>query len=196
MQSTKDKILSAVLTHIKEGNNLEQITISKIANEAEIGKSTVYEHFASKEEMIAETYQYLLNTYDSILSADHEDMHFKEAFIEQMKRVLTVMKDAKQLMGAIMNFDQEIFVGYGKQIEQTAIAIRTKIRERFRSIIMIGVIEGVITPKIPPNPHMGSVIQALVSGLSFQYVNHAIEIEESALYELIYHQVLIAIQNS
>lgn len=196
MQSTKDKILSAVLSHIKEGNNLEHMTISKIANEAEIGKSTVYEHFSSKEEMISETYQYLLDHYDSILTADHQKMNFKDAFIEQIRRVLMVMKDARQIMSAIMNFDQETFVSYGKHLEQSAETIRLKIQERFKSIIYLGVIEGIITPKNPPNPHIGSVIQAIVSGLLFQYVNGAIKIDENDLYELIYHQVLLAIKDS
>ena len=196
MQSTKDKILSAVISHIKGGNNLEHMTISKIANEAEIGKSTVYEHFSSKEEMISETYQYLLDHYDSILSADHQKMGFKDAFIEQIRRVLMVMKDAKQIMSAIMNFDQETFVSYGKHLEKSAESIRLKIQERFKSIIYVGAIEGIISPKMPPNPHIGSVIQAIVSGLLFQYVNGAIEIEEDDLCELIYHQVLLAIKDS
>jgi AcrR family transcriptional regulator len=60
MISTKNKILNAVVSHIKDGDNPKQITISMIAAEAEIGKSTVYEHFSSKEDMVSETYFYLL----------------------------------------------------------------------------------------------------------------------------------------
>ncbi len=189
MQSTKDKILSAVLSHIKEGDNLEQITISKIANEAEIGKSTVYEHFSSKEDMILETYHFLLDEYDHILSADSNFTDFKGAFIEQIKRVLFVMKDAKIIMNAIMNFDQESFLSYGKQLESCTNDIRDKMRVRFEIIIRMGITEGIIKPK-PPRPHIGKVIQAIISGLLFQYVNGAIDIEENDLFELIYENTL------
>ena len=193
MQSTKDKILSAVLAHIKEGTQLDHITISKIANEAEIGKSTVYEYFNSKEDMILETYHYLFDYYDLILTADSEHMDFKSAFIEQIKRVLFVMKDAKLIMNAIMNFDQQIFLNYGKQLEGCASDIRDKMKTRFESIIHLGVIEGIIDTKTP-QPYIGQVIQAIISRLLFQYVNGAIEIEEEKLCELIYQHTLIAIK--
>ncbi|MBN2299627.1 MAG: TetR/AcrR family transcriptional regulator [Acholeplasmataceae bacterium] len=194
MQSTKDKILSAVLSHIKEGENLGQITISKIANEAEIGKSTVYEHFSSKEDMILETYQFLLDHYDQILSAEAQQIDFKGAFIEQIKRLLFVMKDAKMIMSAIMNFDEESFLKYGKQLEGCTDGIREKMQIRFEVIIRQGIEEGIIQPR-KPKEHIGNVIQAIISGLLFQYVNGAIDIDENSLYELIYQNTLVVIKD-
>ncbi len=195
MMSTKDKILSAVIAHIKEGDNLEQITISKIAAEAEIGKSTVYEHFSSKEDMVSETYTYLLNYYENILMSDIQDMSFKNAFIEQINKILFVMKDAKIIMNAIMNFDQEAFIHQGKHMEMHATEIRDKMKDRFTSIFKLGIIEGILEPKVP-KPYTGHVVQALISGLLFQYVNEAIDIEESALCELIYDQALEIVKKS
>ena len=193
MMSTKDKILSAVVAHIKNGDNPKQISISTIAAEAKIGKSTVYEHFSSKEDMVSETYFYLLKHYEDILMSDIHEMDFKSAFIEQIKKILFVMKDAKILMNAIMNFDQESFIEQGKKIESCAMDIRGKMQERFESIIRVGVIEGIITPKIP-KPYLGNVVQAVISGLLFQYVNEAMDINEDDLYELIYDHVLVLIK--
>jgi len=195
MMSTKDKILSAVIAHIKEGDSLEQITISKIAAEAEIGKSTVYEHFNSKEEMVSETYSYLLNYYENILTSDIQKTNLKTAFIEQIEKILFVMKDAKIIMNAIMNFDQESFIHQGKQMEIQAAEIRDKMKDRFTSIFKLGVIEGIIEPKVP-KPYTGHVVQALISGLLFQYVNEAIEIKENELYELIYEQAIEIVKKS
>jgi AcrR family transcriptional regulator len=195
MMSTKDKILSAVIAHIKEGDSLEQITISKIAAEAEIGKSTVYEHFNSKEDMVSETYSYLLNYYENILMSDIQKMDFKTAFIEQIEKILFVMKDAKIIMTAIMNFDQESFIHQGKQMEIQAAEIRDKMKDRFTSIFKLGIIEGIIEPKVP-KPYTGHVVQALISGLLFQYTNEAIEIKENELYELIYEQAIEIVKKS
>ncbi len=195
MISTKDKILSAVISHIKDGDNLEQITISKIAAEAEIGKSTVYEHFSSKEDMVSETYIYLLKHYENILMSDIKNMDFKTAFIEQLEKILFVMKDAKIIMDAIMNFDQGSFIHQGKQLEVCASEIRDKMKERFTSIFKLGIIEGVFEPRIP-KPYTTQVIQALITGLLFQYVNGVIDIEVNELYELIYAQVLEIVKKS
>lgn len=195
MMSTKDKILSAVIAHIKEGDNLEQITISKIAAEAEIGKSTVYEHFNSKEDMVSETYLYLLNHYETILLSDIQNMNFKRAFIEQIEKILFVMKDAKIIMNAIMNIDQESLFHQGKQIEIHAAEIRDKMKERFTSIFKLGIIEGIIKPKLP-KPYTEHVVQALISGLLFQYINQAIDITVEELFELIYEQALEIVKKS
>ena len=193
MMSTKDKILNAVISHIKNGDDPKQISISMIATEAEIGKSTVYEHFSSKEEMVSETYFYLMKHYEDILMSDIQEMDFKSAFTEQIKKILFVMSDAKILMNAIMNFDQASFLGQGKKLETCAKDIRDKMQERFTSILRVGIIEGIIEPKTP-KPYTGNIIQALISGLLFQYVNDAMDIKENELFELIYEQVLNVIK--
>ncbi|MDI6452780.1 TetR/AcrR family transcriptional regulator [Peloplasma aerotolerans] len=195
MQTTKDKILSIVISHIKDGSNLINVSLAKIASEAEIGKSTVYEYFNSKEELISETYMYLLKHYESILTSDIEQMDFKGAFIEQIKKILVVMKDARSIMDAIMNHQQGSFIGFGKNIEVCIHGIQKKMEERFESIIKLGLIEGVIEYK-EPKPYVKNVIQAVISGLLYQYVNLEMYIEEDELFELIYHQVLLFIKNN
>ena len=55
LKSTKDKILDCTIEMLKAGN-VDTISMSKIALNANIGKSTIYEHFSSKED-IAEVFQ-------------------------------------------------------------------------------------------------------------------------------------------
>jgi AcrR family transcriptional regulator len=188
MQTTKDKILAAVVNYIKEGMT-DQISLAKIASDAEIGKSTVYEYFKSKEEMIEETYQYLLSQYESILMKDLEDMSFKGAFIEQLERNLIVMEDAASIMELLMNHHAEQFYKFGKSLEPKVMELQLKIKKRFEDILYLGVVEGVIEPRLP-KPYDGYVIQAIMTGLLFQYVNHRMEISRDHLLELIYDEVL------
>ncbi len=187
MQTTKDKILSAVVDHIKDNTNLESITLSKIALAAEIGKSTVYEHFSSKEELICETYLFLLNHYKSIMMQDLKATTFRDQFIEQMKYILTVMMDARMIVDAIMNH-QESFVGIGNNIQDAVKDIQNVMQERFTDIFMLGVKEGFLPIRLP-KPYQENIIQAIISGLLYQYVNNVIEIEEEELYILIFDTV-------
>lgn len=188
MQTTKDRILSAVVSYIKEGLT-DQISLAKIASDAEIGKSTVYEHFKSKEEMIEETYRYLLSQYESILLKDISEMTFKGAFIEQLERNLIVMEDARTIMDMLMNHHADQFYKFGKSLEPKVLELQSKIASRFESIMKLGVIEGIIAPRIP-KPYDRYVIQAIMTGLMFQYVNQKMEIERDQLLELIYHEVI------
>jgi AcrR family transcriptional regulator len=188
MQTTKDRILSAVVSYIKEGLT-DQISLAKIASDADIGKSTVYEHFKSKEEMIEETYRYLLSQYESILLKDISDMTFKGAFIEQLEKNLIVMEDARTIMDMLMNHHADQFYKFGKSLEPRVLELQNKIANRFESIMKLGVIEGVIAPRIP-KPYDRYVIQAIMTGLMFQYVNQKMEIERNQLLELIYHEVI------
>lgn len=189
MITTKDKILSVVVDHIKVGMNLKELTLSQIALEAEIGKSTVYEYFSSKENLIFETFKYLLTHYACILTSDISKMEFKAAIIEQIEKILLVMKDARLIMDAIMNSHYDAYPAMHPELKNMMKDIQTKMNERFESIIYLGVVEGVIEQKAP-KPYLKNVIQALISGLMFQYVNQEIDITEESLYELIYRQLI------
>lgn len=193
MQTTRERILSAVVDYIKDDTNLESITLSKIADKAQIGKSTVYEHFSSKEELINETYQYLLEHYRSILTKDLSSLSFKEQFIEQVKNILTVMMDAKTIIDGIMN-NKDTLVGMGKSVEDKVNCIQKEMEARFFQIFTKGVEESIVIFK-QPTPYQGNVIQALISGLLYQYANHMIEISKDDLYELIYKHVLQVINS-
>ncbi|MDX9691712.1 MAG: TetR/AcrR family transcriptional regulator [Acholeplasmataceae bacterium] len=192
MQTTKERILSAVIEYIKDDTNLESITLSKIAEKAQIGKSTVYEHFASKEDLIIETYQYLLEHYRSILTKDLSGLSFKDQFIEQVKHILVVMMDAKTIIDGIMN-NKDTLANIGKTIEDKVKCIQDEMEQRFLSIFTKGVEEGVV-PLQQPKPYQPNVIQAIISGLLYQYANGMMTIEKEVLYELVYENVLMVIK--
>jgi AcrR family transcriptional regulator len=188
MQTTKEKILSAVIDYIKDNTNLESITLSKIALTADIGKSTVYEHFSSKEELICQTYLYLLNHYQMMMMQELKSKSFREQFLEQMNLILTVMMDARILVDAIMNH-HESFMGVGNEIQDAVKSIQKKMQERFKEIFMLGVEEGMLPLRLP-KPYQENIIQAIISGLLYQYANKEIEIEREDLFVLIYDSVI------
>lgn len=187
---TKDRIIEVVIDYIKQNIDVSQVSLSEIAKKAEIGKSTVYEHFENKDQLICDTYLYMLNEYEKILFKPLTKANFKLIFIEQIERILNAMKNAKNLVETI--FSQQKHMSYmdDKLIDQKLQEIKEKMETRFKDIFIIGVKEGYIDHNIDFNKKRGYVIQALITGLLFQFINEQMDILEEELLELVYEEVL------
>lgn len=188
MQSTRDKILDSMISYIKEDPSLNQVSMAQIAERANIGKSTVYDYFETKDALIEETYLYLLDKYQATLLKDIELKDFKLAMMEQLSLTLDVVEDAKMIMEAIMMSQNEMIIFNYKQCSRKINEIQKLMENRFKLIFALGIeekqIEGVYS-KYTPN-----IIQALISGLMFQYTDGKIDIERKALLELIYQELV------
>jgi AcrR family transcriptional regulator len=193
MQTTRDKILDATISYIKQEPNLSQVSISDIAAKADIGKSTVYEYFENKHALIEEAYSYLLDKYQNILLKKINKKNFKNALMDQLSRILDVMEDVKVIMEVIMNAHSEMsFLRYD-QCSIKIQRIQDKMTERFNHIFSIGVESGEIHPS--NRPYASHIVQALISGLMFQYVDNKIDIERDALIKLIYQEMIRIIES-
>lgn len=189
MSQTKDKIIHVLVDHIKQGNNLNDISLAQIAHAADIGKSTVYEYFKNKEDMISSTYAYLLSQYQNILLEDIPMVDFKTAFTAQIKRILVVMSDAKSIMDAIMNIQLEGIPSLKIEHQRLMETIQEQMNLRFTEIMQLGVKSGEINLN-QITPYTKHIIQALISGLLLQYVKKEMDLSDEGICELIYEQVL------
>ena len=189
MQTAKDKLLNTLVSHIKKGEDLKNISLSKIAQEAEIGKSTVYEYFESKDEMIVETYRYLLKHYEQILLQDLEHMDFKGALFEELSRTLIVLKDARSLMETIMNAPHHHDVRIDIALKDEINEIQKAMEQRFSNIMYLGAVEGVF-PYREPRRETPFVMRALISGLLFQFINGETPFTEDEILEVIYQEIV------
>lgn len=192
MSQTKDKIIQVLVEHIKQGTNLNEISLSKVAQEAEIGKSTVYEHFKNKEEMISSTYAYLLHKYQQILLEPIVMASFKEAFIAQIKRILCVMSDAKSIMDAIMNTQLDGIPSLSLEHQKLMENIQEQMNLRFTDIMTLGIQSNEIQVQ-NITPFTKNIIQALISGLLLQYVKGEMDLNDDGICELVFNQVLKSI---
>jgi AcrR family transcriptional regulator len=189
MSQTKDKIIQVLVEHIKQGTNLNDVSLSKIAQEAEIGKSTVYEHFKNKEEMISSTYAYLLKKYECILLENIPMLDFKTAFITQINRILCVMMDAKSIMDAIMNIQLDGIPTLKLEHQNLMEHIQVQMNTRFTEIMQLGIVEQKINLS-NVTPFTKHIIQALISGLLLQYVKKEIDLTDEGICELVFEQVI------
>lgn len=194
MQTAKDKLFQTLVNYVKRGEDLGHVSISKIAQDADIGKSTVYEYFTSKDEMIVETYRYLLKHYESILFHDLEVMDFKGALLEELKRTLMVMKDARSVMEVIMNQSHHQTLRIDIMLKPEIQAIQKAMEKRFSHIMYLGVVEGIFPVK-EPKKTTTYVIRALITGLMFQYINDELDMTEDELLHLIYDEIVRTISS-
>ncbi|MDD3128744.1 MAG: TetR/AcrR family transcriptional regulator [Candidatus Izemoplasmatales bacterium] len=187
MQSTRDRILDATIGFIKIDPSLNQVSISDIAKIADIGKSTVYEYFENKDALIEEAYFHLLDKYHTILISKIENKTFKEAMIEQLSKILEVMEDVKIIMEVIMNTTTKLgFLRFNPCSEKIEL-IQKNMTDRFNDIFKLGLVNGEIS--IDDRPYRSNVIQSIISGLMFQYVDNKIDIKRDELLELIYNEI-------
>ncbi len=188
MKTTKDKILDSVISFIKEEPTLKQVTMSQIAERAGIGKSTVYDYFDTKDTMVEETYMYLLEKYQDLLLQDIEMTSYKETMLLQLSLILEVVEDAKVIMEAIMTAQNELVVFNYRHCSVKIQSIQKAMEKRFNTIFVLGIKEQIIN--FTDKPYTSNIIQALISGLMFQYIDGKIHITRDDLLELIYGELV------
>ncbi len=83
----RELILEAVIALSDRVESPNDITVSAVAEEADVGKGTVYEYFSSKTEMITEAVAYFaFNRLEPLLS-----MEFSESFYENFKKMMEII---------------------------------------------------------------------------------------------------------
>lgn len=71
---------------LKNVQSTKDITLLKVAQECNIGKSTIYEYFSTKEELLQETLIYIFNELiDKISTLDFTDLNYQQSFIKLIK---------------------------------------------------------------------------------------------------------------
>jgi AcrR family transcriptional regulator len=64
--------------------NWESVTIDQIAKAADVGKGTIYKHFASKDELL---FRLMLQFYRGLLQAFHQEFGEDEDILQRFRRV-------------------------------------------------------------------------------------------------------------
>ncbi len=191
--STKDKIIDVLADLIKHDENISDISVAKIAELADIAKSTVYEHFNSKEELVKETYCYLADYYRKRILAPLNGQTFETAFKELFLRMMKSAQEANELMMSIMSEGQGIKVMPKHDVEEIMEDIQQDVQSVLMDILTMGVKENVIHPKPQDRKEKGHIIRALTVGLIMQRVNRKIDLSEQDALDYIYKYSVIVL---
>ena len=95
MNEKREKILNTVLSFLSHSDREDSLTISNVANALDMGKSTIYEYFNSKDAMIQSAFELMLQKNREAILDDDElrNLTFKKAFRNHMNRILDLAQN-------------------------------------------------------------------------------------------------------
>lgn len=165
----ENAIYEAVLRLMARGEQLHAVTVQQIAQEAGIGKGTVYEYFASREEILAKT---MLRRMKQELEALAARVDRARSFDEKLESLLvaawemTRMKSSCiRLLLADINM-AGIMEGLCDNLQGCGVLATGQLRALVSRMLADGVREGAL----PASPGETYGLMAIVGGV-FGYVN-------------------------
>ncbi|MCF7925538.1 MAG: TetR/AcrR family transcriptional regulator [Candidatus Izimaplasma sp.] len=186
----RQEIIDALLAMIKEGGLNVNFTMSELAEVVDIGKSTIYEYFSTKEDIVQAALSELFDkTLQAIYDAPFDDtLPFEVLF----KKELQFMFELNDQKSYIMRYIQvEYEHTFPKFIEPQMIEnmhkVRTFYEKRFTQIIQKGIEEAVIPEQL--NDKTIFMIQSVVAGSIIRYtsvdIEHHLSLEDTidAIYD-------------
>ncbi len=153
MPEKKIKIFNALFELIKRGEALDNIKVSDIAAEADIGKGTVYQYFESKEQIIGQALMYhISSSASSIIGTMRQSDTFE-------KRVCSVMDTVERRIQLIPSSLDLLFFNIGvssmkeylKDERERLENFHLMITDEFNELIELGISDGVIDSNIDFN---------------------------------------------
>lgn len=189
--SRKDEILDAVISKFQEEGFSTDLTISQIAHIVDIGKSTIYEYFKTKDDVFKEAlFKISSQSIDEVINIPGiENMKFEEAFKVQFSRILEVSLKSRiiyQLFSKdfIHRMPESIREELKNKMEET----RVIIEKRFFLIFVKGVEEKQLA--IDENPLNSIVFSSLIVGSIIRFSNSNIEFNLKEFVDKIYETVI------
>lgn len=88
----KEIIYEEVLSMLNDRVDYKSITLSDVAKRCEMGKSTIYEYFSSKDEMIYNSIIYYLNKMIKFFSSSFKVTTFRSSLKTFLKAIIITMK--------------------------------------------------------------------------------------------------------
>ena len=168
----KEEILDALLDIFKNQGVGTDFTISQLAAKVNIGKSTIYEYFKTKDDILKEAiYQVIRESFDMIYKRGSiEDLSFEEAFKSEMMFLFSLHNENKFLINFISpEFRKIIPASIQSEFGESMQEVITYYEKRFIKIFAKGTIEEII-PK-ENSVISGLLISSLISGSIMRYAN-------------------------
>jgi len=146
--SRKDEILDAIIENMQVEGFTMDITMSKIAEKVNIGKSTIYEYFKTKDEIFKEAILKMITGYveQTLYIENFDELKFEEAIKKQLAMLFVVARQSRMVMEVFTkNFVHKLPDSLRDELKVNMEVIRLQIEERFEAIFTKGLNEGIVT---------------------------------------------------
>lgn len=160
--STKDKIVDTVIELLKQNVKYEEISMTMVAEKVGIGKSTIYDYFNTKSELlIVSVYKYINILEQDLLDFDLNEYNFHDAFIEQLNKFLN-NNITPDFALAFITDNKTLFTDDLNKVGLYLNNIQNKISNRFIDIFQKGIEEKII--KINNTENIEYLLNSMILG--------------------------------
>ena len=143
----KEMIYEEVLAMLNDRVDYKSITLSEVAKRCGMGKSTIYEYFASKDEMVFNSIIFYLNRMVKFFSAGFKVTTFRASLKTFIKAVIITMKANFWMVMPwtfLDNYAPFLSEEDAQTIEEMLYKCKEVILSLFASICDVGVEEGTL----------------------------------------------------
>lgn len=177
-------IFKGIIALMEKGINPYSIKVSDIAKAANIGKGTIYDYFASKEEAISEAILFgIRNEIENVYSRIKDKEGFKEKFYELL-HIIAECIDSNIYIFRVLLSDGGIqkFYEYLSDYKQDLSQYVSKINQIFDDLLEAGFREKIID-KVENSYYRYMAVSSAIMGFSqyfgYKNFNHDITLEEA-----------------
>lgn len=149
--SRRDEIIDAVINILTESNFREDFSMSTLAKRVNIGKSTIYEYFQNKDEVLKASLMKFIqdNVRDVALEGDVTGMTFEDLFKGQVTKLLDAASNSRVIIQAMQHGFVEKFPPEMRlEMKELMERIRAQLQKRFISYFEKGITDGVMTNQL------------------------------------------------
>lgn len=185
MKATKDRIIEVAIHNIKSMGQISNLTMASLAQDANIGKSTIYEYFKSKKEVVKEAITKIVECYTSGFLR-LKLTTFEDSFFSHMQYLMDSIEECWSFARVINRENKSI-----KVISEETMKLICKSQEiyikRMMEIFHLGFLENKIKNDITSDDY---VIMGLLNGIFGLYGSKQIQDQKEEIIKNLYRTIL------
>ena len=175
----KDEILDALIDIFKNQGIGSDFTMSQLAEKVDIGKSTIYEYFKTKEEVVQQAiYRVVDSAVDTIHNTPQSDGDFETQFKSEISRLFNLALGSRFMFSLISpEFKRLMSDKHRGEMNAKMQGVSKFYQDRFTAIFTFGITEGLLSPNQVQENQL--LIMSLVIGSIIQLANANMNIGEN-----------------
>ncbi len=191
MNSKRERILNKVLKYLSQSDNTRPLTVSNLAQDLNIGKSTIYEYFDHKEALIIEAIGLLIDKNLEMFLDDKDLMAlpFEQAFKSHLKRLYALAKNHEMLQDYQYHYEiSKLPKDKKKQLHKRIRDTLVVAEERLETILNKGIKENIIKP-LQDHTRLNT-IKAMIFGVVVSICDPYNDWEVEAMFEDLFQAII------
>lgn len=174
----KDAILEEVLELIHE-NASQKFTMKNLAEQLNRSKSSLYEYFSSKDEMITEALEHLIETNVKVIIRSNEDSPFRTRLKSYFLRYMMLAENKRMLQNMVYHPDiNTLPIPLQKQLQEKIFNAQHEVSQYFWAIMDKGLEEQILTGPISAERKL--VLRSMMLGSMIEFSHFSLPLDKEA----------------